>query len=154
MIFTLRNVMKIHYDEGRIYEMKKVDVLLKKWRKEVEKKIEEMVEERKGIIQKIVKLETIDKKDAVQKTEIKAVIPIRKEKALAPLTETELIVLETLANEGEKTAPEIKKSIGLCREHTARLMKKLYENGYLERETRKLPYTYSIKKEMLRILKK
>ena len=38
-------------------------------------------------------------------TEIQTVIPIRKERALAPLTETELMVLETLAREGEKAAP-------------------------------------------------
>jgi hypothetical protein len=33
-------------------------------------------------------------------------------------------------------------------------MKKLYEDGYLERDTRKLPYVYSIKEEMLRILRR
>ena len=70
------------------------------------------------------------------------------------LTETELTVLETLAAEGAKTAPEMNKRINLSREHTARLMKKLYENGYLERDTRKIPYTYRIKEEMLKILRK
>jgi hypothetical protein len=52
------------------------------------------------------------------------------------------------------TAPDVKDEINLTREHTARLMKKLYETGYLERETRKLPYYYSIKEEMVKILKK
>ena len=88
------------------------------------------------------------------KAKIETVIPIRKEKALAPLTETELSVLNILATEGAKTAPEIRDRIKLTREHTARLMKKLYEAGYLERDTRKMPYAYRIKKEMLRILKK
>lgn len=85
---------------------------------------------------------------------IEAVIPIRQEKALAPLTPTELAVLETLANEGEKTAPEIKAKINLTREHTARLMKKLYEAGYLERTTDKIPFAYRIKEEMRKFLKK
>jgi len=33
-------------------------------------------------------------------------------------------------------------------------MKKLYEKGYLERETGKMPYAYSIKEEMRKILRK
>ena len=82
------------------------------------------------------------------------VIPIKREKAIAPLTETEVSVLELLTREGPRTAPEIKERIRLSREHTARLMKKLYEDGYLERETGKIPFKYSVKKEMERLLKK
>ena len=82
----------------------------------------------------------------------KTVIPIRREKAMAALTETEIIVLELLSKEGGKTAPEIKNRINLSREHTARLMKKLYEKGYLERETGKIPFIYNIKEEMENIL--
>lgn len=85
---------------------------------------------------------------------IEAVIPIKREKALAPLTETELSVLEMLASEGPKTAPEIKERIKLSREHTARLMKKLYEGGYLERDISKIPFKYNVKKEMNNLLKR
>jgi hypothetical protein len=87
-------------------------------------------------------------------TGLEAVIPIRKEKAIAQLTDTELSALEMLASEGPKTAPEIKERVKLSREHTARLMKKLYEQGYLERETGKIPFRYSVKKEMEKLLKK
>jgi hypothetical protein len=90
----------------------------------------------------------------IQEGKIDAVIPIKREKALAPLTETELSVLEMLSSEGSKTAPEIKSKIRLSREHTARLMKKLYEDGYLERDTGKIPFKYSVKKEMEKLLKK
>jgi chromosome segregation ATPase len=90
----------------------------------------------------------------VPEAKIEAVIPIKREKALAPLTETEVSVLEMLASEGPKTAPEIKERIKLSREHTARLMKKLYEGGYLERDTSKIPFKYNVKKEMENILKK
>jgi Fic family protein len=83
-----------------------------------------------------------------------AVIPIKREKALAQLTETELFALEFLAEEGPRTAPEIKEKIKLSREHTARLMKKLYEEGYLERDTGKIPFKYSVKKEMEKLLKR
>ncbi|MEM2147572.1 MAG: helix-turn-helix domain-containing protein [Candidatus Bathyarchaeia archaeon] len=85
---------------------------------------------------------------------VEAVIPIKREKALANLTDTELAVLEMLAKEGPKTAPEIKERVKLSREHTARLMKKLYEEGYLERDSSKIPFKYSAKKEMEKFLKK
>ena len=102
------------------------------------------------------KLAEIEKTKQVPLPEVKieAAIPIRKEKALEPLTETELMVLETIGKEGEKTAPEIKEKIDLTREHTARLMKKLYKDGYLERDTHKMPYVYRLKEEMEKILKK
>jgi DNA-binding CsgD family transcriptional regulator len=87
-------------------------------------------------------------------TGLEAVIPIRREKAIAQLTDTELSVLEMLASEGPKTAPEIKERVNLSREHTARLMKKLYEEGYLERETGNIPFRYSVKKEMEKLLRK
>jgi chromosome segregation ATPase len=82
------------------------------------------------------------------------VVPIKRDKALASLTNTEVAVLEMLSAEGSKTAPEIKERVQLSREHTARLMKKLYEEGYLEREVGKIPFRYSVKKEMERFLKK
>jgi len=82
------------------------------------------------------------------------VIPIRRDKALATLTVTEIAVLETLSAEGPKTAPEIKGRVKLSREHIARVMKKLYEEGYVERETEKIPFRYSVKKEMEQLLKR
>jgi hypothetical protein len=82
------------------------------------------------------------------------VIPIKRDKAMAALTNTEVVVLEMLSMEGAKTAPEIKDRVHLSREHTARLMKKLYEEGYVERETGKIPFKYTVKKEMAKLLKK
>ncbi len=87
-------------------------------------------------------------------TEHLPVMPIKRDKAMATLTETEIQVLEMLSAEGPKTAPEIKERVHLSREHTARLMKKLYEEGYLEREAGKIPFKYSIKAEMEKLLKK
>jgi Fic family protein len=82
------------------------------------------------------------------------VMPIKRDKAMAALTETEIVVLEKLSSEGPKTAPEIKEQVHLSREHTARLMKKLYEGGYVEREAGKIPFKYTIKAEMEKLLKK
>lgn len=121
---------------------------------EVTKKVDDIKVEQDKIMQRIAEVEKMKYKVQVPEAKIEAAIPIKKEKALAPLTETELAVLETIAREGEKTAPEIREKIELTREHTARLMKKLYEGGYLERATHKMPYTYRLKEEMQKILKK
>jgi chromosome segregation ATPase len=98
--------------------------------------------------------EQVQKLSAVPEIKIEPVIPIRRDKAMAALTDTEVTVLEMLSAEGSKTAPEIKDRVRLSREHTARLMKKLYEEGYVERETGKIPFKYNVKKEMAKLLKK
>jgi len=121
----------------------------------IDKKVCDAVESQEALSAKISDIEEQSKQfRIVPEAKIEAVIPIKRESALAPLTETELSVLEMLAMEGPKTAPEIKVRIGLSREHTARLMKKLYEEGYLERDTSKIPFKYRIKKEMEKLLKK
>ncbi len=114
--------------------------------------IEKLNERIENVVKAQEKMEQrISKPPEVQ---IRGVIPIKRERALAQLTATELRVLEILTDEGQKTAPEIKSEIGLTREHTARLMKKLYEKGYVERDEAKTPYAYRIKEEMRKILKK
>jgi hypothetical protein len=120
----------------------------------VENKLDEFVSLRETLEQRIVELEKKKLSSKELETRVESAIPIRREKALAQLTETELLVLEFLATEGEKTAPEIKDKVKLSREHTARLMKKLYEKGYLERSSNKIPFTYRLKEEMQRFLKK
>jgi hypothetical protein len=96
----------------------------------------------------------VQKFSIVPEVKVEPVIPIKRDKAMAALTDTEVSVLEMLSAEGAKTAPEIKERVKLSREHTARLMKKLYEEGYLERETGKIPFKYNLKKEMESLLKK
>ena len=104
---------------------------------------------------KITELEAqMQKLAEVPEIKSEPVIPIRRDKAMAALTDTEVLVLEMLSAEGPKTAPEIKDRVRLSREHTARLMKKLYEKGYLERETGKIPFSYRIKEEMKKFLNK
>src|SRR5207245_11170922 len=58
-------------------------------------------------------------------------------------TPTELQVLTILANEGPKSAHEIGRVVGGTREHTARLMKKLYEEGYIRRDQTTIPLSDS-----------
>jgi len=136
---------------------------LEKFRKQVNEKLAGALEDRKRLEElkdKVRELEELSYHVAVEGDEdivepAPAVpIPIRRDKVLSSLTSTELAVLEILAKEGPKTAPQIRDRIKLTREHTARLMKKLYERGFLERDTSKIPYSYRIKEEMLRLLKR
>jgi hypothetical protein len=58
-------------------------------------------------------------------------------------TETELKVLRLLV-EGPRTSAQIKGEIGRSREHTARLMKALFDRGLVVRNDRNKPYVYEI----------
>ena len=69
-------------------------------------------------------------------------------------TPTELQVLTLLANEGPKSAPEIGLVVGRSREHTARLMKKLYEEGYIRRDQTRIPFRYSLVERVKQTFKK
>lgn len=71
-------------------------------------------------------------------------IDISRKQIFNNLTKTETNIIEFLIKNGNATAPIIRKQIGLTREHTARLMKKLFNMGFLERETQKIPYIYSL----------
>jgi len=154
-------VKKIDEYEGRLTDLSNLMGDVPQLEERVSGQLKEMRSEVEGIkasqdkvMQKIVEIEKLKEEAYVPEMKIEAAIPIKREKALAPLTETELMVLETIGREGEKTAPEIREKIGLTREHTARLMKKLYKDGYLERDTHKMPYVYRLKEEMQKILKR
>ena len=58
------------------------------------------------------------------------------------LTETENQIIQFLLDDGPKAAPVVEKKIEKTREHTARLMKKLWEEGFIERDTHKIPFIY------------
>src|SRR5467141_115620 len=69
-------------------------------------------------------------------------------------TPTELQVLTMLANEGPKSAPEIGRIVGRSREHTARLMKRLFEEGYIRRDQTRIPFRYSLVERVKQTFKK
>lgn len=58
-------------------------------------------------------------------------------------TETEAKVLRLLV-EGPRTTGQIKEQVGKSREHTARLMKSLFDRGLVVRNDRNKPYMYEI----------
>jgi DNA-binding MarR family transcriptional regulator len=64
------------------------------------------------------------------------------------LTPTEHQVMEILSNEGAKAAPELGKRLNKSREHMARLMKKLYLEGYVDRESNHTPFRYKLSEKL------
>ena len=154
-------VSRIDEYEGRLSEITKavgdipqIEERVSGQLKAMRNELEGIKEAQNKVMRKLGEIEKIKQETYIPEVKIEAAIPIKREKALEPLTETELMVLETIGTEGEKTAPEIREKIGLTREHTARLMKKLYKDGYLERDTHKMPYVYRLKEEMQKILKR
>lgn len=120
-------------------------------------KINELIAKYAEISKKISEVERISMKRTRERTKVSGGSPpsiIMRDVALSSLTETELKVLRILAKEGEKTVSEIRSKINLTREHTARLMKSLYMRGYVDRKDDKIPYIYSLNKEMENILKR
>ncbi|HUK49556.1 MAG TPA: MarR family transcriptional regulator [Terriglobales bacterium] len=67
---------------------------------------------------------------------------------LAATTGTEHEVLEILRLEGPKGAPELGIRLNKSREHTSRLMKKLYMEGYVDRETNHAPFRYKLNESL------
>lgn len=64
------------------------------------------------------------------------------------LTPTERETLQIL-KDGALRAPELGRRVNKSREHMARLMKKLYQEGYVDRETDRPPFRYKLNDKLL-----
>ncbi len=89
----------------------------------------------------------------VQAFSIDAPIPLQQRDVLSQLTPTEFDVLTLIDEMGEGSVPEIREKIQKTREHTARLLKKLFDKGFIDRNTRSMPYKYNLRKEIVEIVK-
>lgn len=85
-------------------------------------------------------------------TQVDAPIPVQGEDIFQRLTDTELEVLQMIMDLDEGSVPEIRDKIKKTREHTARLLKKLYDNGFIDRNTSGMPYRYAVRKEIRDLL--
>lgn len=59
------------------------------------------------------------------------------------ITGTELEILRLLVN-GAKSPIEIQQTVGLSREHVSRIMREIYEKGFVSRKTSERPYHYTL----------
>ena len=85
---------------------------------------------------------------------VDAPIPLREDIIFDQITPTELKVLFLIDDMGHSTGPQIKENINKTREHTARLLKKLFELGFIDRNTSGMPYRYSLRKEIIELIQK
>ena len=89
----------------------------------------------------------------VQAVSIDAPIPLQQRDVLSQLTPTEFDVLTLIDEMGEGSVPDIREKIQKTREHTARLLKKLFDKGFIDRNTRSMPYRYHLRKEIVDLVK-
>jgi uncharacterized membrane protein YdfJ with MMPL/SSD domain len=116
--------------------------------KSLQNRVDSTESEVESIRKEVQKIALAPKQRVVVRQDVMAPIPVQQGNILSQLTETELTVLKKIVELGEGTVPEIKNHIGTTREHTARMLKKLYEFGFVDRSTNAMPYRYSVRKEM------
>ena len=89
----------------------------------------------------------------VRTVPLDAPIPLQQRDVLGQLTPTEFDVLTLIDKFGEGSVPEIREKIQKTREHTARLLKKLFDKGFIDRNTSSMPYRYLLRKEVVELVK-
>jgi len=65
------------------------------------------------------------------------------ENTTGDITSMEMSVLDLLLA-GSKSPIEVQRVLGKSREHVARIMKKMFESGYVERDVSKKPFVYRL----------
>ena len=106
--------------------------------------------ELKQFLEKLAKNQQIIEKPIVPqiKTEVTSEdkpIPIHRMPNLDHNNATDYVL--HLITDKAMTSRDIQITLKRSREHTSRLMKKLFEDGYVQRNTNTKPYTYSITKK-------
>ncbi|KON31597.1 hypothetical protein AC482_00135 [miscellaneous Crenarchaeota group-15 archaeon DG-45] len=91
---------------------------------------------------------------SIPQKDVDSPIPLQQDAILEQLTPTEVEVLASIEELGEGSVPEIRERIDKTREHTARLLKKLYERGFIDRNTSAMPYRYYIRKEIKELIQR
>jgi hypothetical protein len=120
--------------------------------KSLQNRVDSTESEVESIRKEMQKLAVAPRQHVVVRQDVMAPIPVQQGNILSQLTETELAALKKIVELGEGTVPEIKNHISTTREHTARMLKKLYETGFVDRSTNAMPYRYSVRKEIRDII--
>jgi len=142
-VFDASQAERLEYYERQLIDMKiRLDAIEIQG---IEQKVEDPNLELKQFLEKLAKKEIEDKH--VEEVVTHTVIP---QKSISvpntPIIEhTNPIdyVLHLITNK-DMTSRDIQITLKKSREHTSRLMKKLFEEGYVQRNTDSKPYTYSI----------
>ena len=135
---------RLEYYERQLIDMKiRLDALEIQG---VETKSDDPNMELKQFLEKLAKKEMIQEKvsEEEQKVEImpEEPAPVAKTPTLEPTNPTDFVL--RLITDKAMTSRDIQITLKRSREHTSRLMKKLFEDGYVKRNVESKPYTYSI----------
>ena len=142
-VFDASQSERLEYYERQLIDMKiRLDALEIQG---IEQKVEDPNLELKQFLEKLAKNESQEKQiEKVSPPEVISKIPISTP-STASINHTNPIdyVLHLITNKA-MTSRDIQITLKRSREHTSRLMKKLFESGYVQRNTETKPYTYSI----------
>ena len=130
---------RLEYYERQLIDMKiRLDALEIQG---IEQKTEDPNLELKQFLEKLAKNEGVKEpiEEMKQPEKIKSMPEIHNFESLNPTD----YVLHLITNKA-MTSRDIQITLKRSREHTSRLMKKLFEDGYVQRNTESKPYTYSI----------
>ena len=142
-VFDASQAERLEYYERQLIDMKiRLDALEIQG---IEQKVEDPNLELKQFLEKLAKNQVQDRSvEVVTKAEV---IPekIDSTPIIQNITPTNPIdyVLHLITTKA-MTSRDIQVTLKKSREHTSRLMKKLFEEGYVQRNTESKPYTYSI----------
>ncbi len=142
-VFDASQTERLEYYERQLIDMKiRLDALEIQG---VEPKVEDPNLELKQFLEKLAKKEVENKQ--IEEVVTHTIVPQK----LVSVPNTPNIehinpidyVLHLITNK-DMTSRDIQITLKKSREHTSRLMKKLFEEGYVQRNTNSKPYTYSI----------
>ncbi|MCV0430768.1 winged helix DNA-binding protein [Nitrosopumilus sp.] len=145
-VFDASQTERLEYYERQLIDMKiRLDALEIQ---RIEQKVEDPNLELKQFLEKLAKNEVQEKPvEIVSKPEVASEkeISVPNVPNITPANPIDY-VLHLITNKA-MTSRDIQVTLKKSREHTSRLMKKLFEDGYVERNTESKPYTYSITKK-------
>jgi predicted transcriptional regulator len=142
-VFDASQAERLEYYERQLIDMKiRLDAMEIQG---IEQKVEDPNMELKQFLEKLAKNEVQEKPiEIVTKAEV---VPekVNSMPIIQNITSTNPInyVLHLITSKA-MTSRDIQITLKKSREHTSRLMKKLFEEGYVQRNTESKPYTYSI----------
>ena len=142
-IFDASQAERLEYYERQLIDMKiRLDALEIQG---IEQKVEDPNLELKQFLEKLAKNEVQERPvEVVSQPEIvpEKVISTPSIPNVVPTNPIDY-VLHLITNKA-MTSRDIQITLKKSREHTSRLMKKMFEDGYVQRNTESKPYTYSI----------
>jgi biotin operon repressor len=116
---------------------------------ELYKSIQELLSNDKRILQDFEQLESrlTNQRSKIERRKLPSLVESEEDQPFDRLTQTERQILEMLAG-SPLPAPELGRRLSKSREHVARLMKKLYMEGYVDRESTRAPFRYKLNEKL------